>query len=159
MGLNIMMFVKEMDDSFALEILAWKYDKPYDSYSNEYSSEAMHELLNHLYFVVVDNQDAIIGYFCIEESAQLPIGEDMGIYPPGYIDVGIGMRPDLTGKGKGELFLSFILEQLHAGAIPIRLTVAVFNTRAIHLYERLGFVKDQEFPKDDVVFMTMVKRP
>ncbi|EKN71546.1 hypothetical protein BABA_00890 [Neobacillus bataviensis LMG 21833] len=151
-------YVKEMDDIFAEEILGWKYEAPYDFYNNEYSVDAVRELLNHSYFVVLDN-DEIFGYFCSGESAQVPIGSMFGAYPEGYLDIGIGMNPIFTGQGRGLLFFLFILNHIKEifGDAPLRLTVASFNSRAIHLYEKIGFVNENEFRHGDVVFMTMVK--
>jgi RimJ/RimL family protein N-acetyltransferase len=36
--------------------------------------------------------------------------------------------------------------------------VAKFNERAIHLYEKLGFVYENEFDTKNATFITMVKR-
>lgn len=43
------------------------------------------------------------------------------------------------------------------GNVPVRLTVAAFNQRAIHLYEKFGFVKEMEFAAVSVDFQTMRK--
>lgn len=155
----MLLFVKEMDEIFAEEILSWKYEAPYDFYNNENSVDAVQELLNHSYSAVLDDQDKVFGFFCIGASAQVPIGTDFEVYSEGYIDVGIGMNPVFTGKGRGLSFLTFILLQINKvyGATPIRLTVAKFNSRAIHLYEKFGFVREKEFSHGDIVFMTMVK--
>jgi RimJ/RimL family protein N-acetyltransferase len=56
-------------------------------------------------------------------------------------EVGIGLRPDLKGRGRGQ---SFLLAQLDYAAgqwqpTTFRLFVAAWNERAIRLYERLGF--------------------
>ena len=155
----MMLYVKEMDEIFAEEILSWKYEAPYDFYNNDYSVDAVRELMNQSYSTVLDDQDEVFGFFCIGESAQVPIGIDFGAYPKGYIDVGIGMNPEFTGQGRGLTFLTFILNYIKEvyGDVPLRLTVAVFNSRAIHLYEKLGFVKEKEFTNGDVVFNTMVR--
>ncbi len=73
--------------------------------------------------------------------------------------MGLGMNPKLVGKGSGLNFCSFILFYIEQNYkdIPIRLTVATFNHRAIHLYEKLGFVKKDAFSSDFAEFMTMVK--
>jgi RimJ/RimL family protein N-acetyltransferase len=153
------LFVKEMDDIFAEEILNWGYDAPYDFYNNEFSVDARRELLNNSYLAILDQQEELIGFFCIGESAQVPIGSNLGANPEGYIDVGIGMNPVFTGQGLGFLFFSYILNHIREvhGLCPIRLTVAAFNTRAIHLYEKLGFVKDKVFNHRDIVFITMIR--
>ena len=57
------------------------------------------------------------------------------------ITIGLGMRPDLTGKGSGKNFFIFILESIK-NTFPekkMRLTVAEFNARAIKVYESTGF--------------------
>jgi RimJ/RimL family protein N-acetyltransferase len=57
------------------------------------------------------------------------------------VEVGIGLRPDLTGRGLGESFLRAQLEYASETWQPttFRLFVAAWNERAIRLYERLGF--------------------
>lgn len=69
------------------------------------------------------------------------------------------MNPKMVGKGNGFELCSFILRYIEKNYIgsPIRLTVAKFNQRAIHLYEKLGFVKKDEFTTDFAEFMTMIK--
>jgi len=66
------LYVKEMDEIFAEEILSWKYEAPYDFYNNEYSVDAVQELMNHSYSAVLDDQDELFGFFCMGESAQVP---------------------------------------------------------------------------------------
>ncbi|ETI69528.1 GNAT family N-acetyltransferase [Neobacillus vireti] len=155
----MLLYLKEMDEIFAEKILSWSYETPYDFYDNEYSVEAVQEMLNHSYSAILDDHDEVFGFFCIGDSAQVPIGADFGAYPQGYIDVGIGMNPEFTGRGKGFSFFTFILQQIYEvhGVVPVRLTVATFNTRAIRLYEKLGFVKEKEFCHRDIEFLTMVK--
>jgi len=55
--------------------------------------------------------------------------------------VGIGLRPDLCGRGLGERFLDAQLAYARERWRPhtFRLYVTAWNTRAIRLYERLGF--------------------
>jgi [ribosomal protein S18]-alanine N-acetyltransferase len=100
-----------------------------------------------------------LAFFCIGDAAKVPIGIQFGAYSEEFIDIGIGMKPELTGHGYGITFFSFILEHIkdHFKDIPIRLTVAKFNQRAIHLYEKFGFIKKMEFKKDPTAFITMVK--
>ena len=54
---------------------------------------------------------------------------------------GIGLRPDLTGRGLGAPYLHAQLAYAQAQWHPrtFRLYVASWNARAIKLYERLGF--------------------
>ncbi len=60
---------------------------------------------------------------------------------PGVVEIGIGLRPDLCGCGLGERFMRKELDYARGEWSPhtFRLSVTVWNTRAITLYERLGF--------------------
>ncbi|MEX3744645.1 MULTISPECIES: GNAT family N-acetyltransferase [Lysinibacillus] len=150
-------FIREMNEIYAINILNWKYEAPYDFYNNELSEESLKELLDNPYYSIVNDQEELVGFFCTGTSAQVPRGQDCGAYLGKYIDIGIGMKPELTGKGIGTEFFSFILNQLQQeNHSPLRLTVATFNTRAIHLYEKLGFKKVMEFTAS-TEFITMKK--
>ncbi|RDW17595.1 GNAT family N-acetyltransferase [Oceanobacillus arenosus] len=151
--------IQKMTEKYAVEILCWKYEKPYDFYNHVLTSDAILELVTNKYFVVLDEYNQLVGYFCIGKSAQVPAGVQYGAYKEDFIDVGIGMKPEFTGKGMGSEFFAQILEFIEAqnknGAI--RLTVATFNERAINLYEKLGFVKKMTFERRKMDFITMVR--
>lgn len=142
-----------------MEILLWKYEKPYDLYNDELNSEAVDEILDNPYFVIVEQDYELIGYFCTGESAQVPAGNKVNAYEESCIDIGIGLKPSLTGKGFGSTFFSFILQDIREShpKTPMRLTVATFNKRAIHLYEKFGFVEQKKFDSAVTEFITMVK--
>jgi RimJ/RimL family protein N-acetyltransferase len=59
----------------------------------------------------------------------------------GVVEVGIGLRPDLVGRGLGERFMRGELDYAREHFAPhtFRLYVTEWNARAIALYERLGF--------------------
>jgi ribosomal-protein-alanine N-acetyltransferase len=153
------LFVMDMTKDFARQVLNWKYEKPYELYNNELTDEAMREVLNNAYFAVVDDVEELVGFFCIGESAQVPIGSLFGVYKEDLIDIGIGMKPELTGKGFGYPFFSFILNEIKEIFDPnsVRLTVIKSNSRAIHLYQKFGFVMEKEFNTEEMVFIIMVK--
>ncbi|MFJ3386159.1 MULTISPECIES: GNAT family N-acetyltransferase [unclassified Lysinibacillus] len=151
------LYIREMNEIFATDILSWKYEEPYDFYNNDLCDEALKEILESPYYSIVNDKEELVGFFCTGTSAQVPIGRDYSAYLDEYIDVGIGMKPELTGKGYGSEFFSFILNQLQQeNHSPLRLTVATFNTRAIHLYEKFGFTKVMEFTAS-TEFITMKK--
>jgi [ribosomal protein S18]-alanine N-acetyltransferase len=153
------LLVRNMTEEYAKQILTWKYEAPYDFYNNEETSESLNELLETPYYSVLNQDHGLVGFFCIGSAAQVPYGNTVGAYNEDMKDIGIGMNPAITGQGFGTPFFSFILSyiqdtyQLDA----IRLTVANFNQRAIHLYTKLGFVKKVEFNRDTTEFITMVK--
>ncbi|WP_430788050.1 GNAT family N-acetyltransferase [Virgibacillus flavescens] len=150
---------RKMTQDFAVETLHWKYEKPYDLYNNELNSEAIEELLSYSYFAIVDQDDELLGYFCTGVSAQVPAGNKVKAYSEDMVDIGIGMKPTLTGKGFGTTFFSFILHDIEQANpnLRMRLTVATFNKRAIRLYEKFGFIKKNKFESDLTEFITMVK--
>lgn len=152
-------FIRNISTEDALQILNWKYEAPYDFYNNEESEGAVKELLENSYSVIVDDRNQLVGFFCTGDSAQVPAGSQYGAYSEECIDIGLGMKPDLTGKGLGSLFFSFILGHIQETyqEVPLRLTVAKFNERAIRLYEKLGFKPKTEFSNGTAVFMTMIK--
>jgi [ribosomal protein S18]-alanine N-acetyltransferase len=152
--------VKRMKEEYAKQILTWKYEAPYDLYNNEESSESLNELLENPYYVVLNTDETLIGFFCIGSAAQVPFGNTVGAYTEDISDIGIGMNPTLTGKGFGAEFFSFILSYILEiyKVNSLRLSVAAFNQRAIHLYTKLGFVKEMEFSRGSIEFITMVKK-
>ncbi|WP_442599601.1 GNAT family N-acetyltransferase [Neobacillus sp. D3-1R] len=153
------LFTKDMNEVYAKEILTWKYEAPFDFYNIDFSDEALEELLNNNYFAIVNDTNQLIGFFCFGKAAQVPIGERYGAYTEDMVDFGLGMKPDLTGQGKGFEFLTFILDSIReTEKKPLRLTVASFNKRAIKLYEKLGFVKEMTFLLKETEFDTMIQK-
>lgn len=153
------LIIKNMTEKYAVEVLCWKYEKPYDYYNNVLTSGAILELVSYRYYVMLNEHSKIVGYFCIGKPARVPSDHFKEAYKEDCIDIGIGMNPALTGKGFGKVFFQKILEFVEEKyEKDIRLTVALFNKRAIHLYEAFQFKEGVRFTRDDVEFMTMIKR-
>ncbi|MEH7461950.1 GNAT family N-acetyltransferase [Bacillus thuringiensis] len=132
----------------AKEINTWQYEAPYEIYSFNGEDDTLKELLDGTYYGVCDEQDTFIGYFCFGDNAQVPGGRDAKLYTTErVIDIGLGMKPALTGKGLGISFLQAGLQFAKEEFRPetIRLSVAAFNERAIHLYMKAGFQKKVSF--------------
>jgi RimJ/RimL family protein N-acetyltransferase len=133
--------------SDAEEISGWRYPEPFSSYDGNPSS--IPGLLDprYDYHAVFDDTGELVGYFCFGADATIPEGRRRGLYGDDALDVGLGMRPDLTGRGRGLEFvragLRFAEEKFSPPAF--RLTVAAFNRRAVAVYEKAGFDLIQEF--------------
>ncbi|PGS48677.1 GNAT family N-acetyltransferase [Bacillus sp. AFS041924] len=153
------LYIKKMTETYATEILNWNYPAPYDFYNNKLSKEALEELLGNTYFAVTDQNELLIGFYCIGETAQVPKGNEFGVYENECVDLGLGVRPNLTGKGFGSEFFKFILERIleSINFSTLRLTVAKFNKRAIRLYKNFGFKVENEFYTERAEFITMVR--
>ncbi len=152
---------KDMNETYAKEILSWKYRAPYDFYNNETTPENVKEMLGNHYHAVVNQLGELVAYYCVGNAAQVPVGRQFGVYNEDYFDIGIGVKPDWTGKGYGSHFFSAILSFIknEANKRPIRLTVASVNQRAIRLYQRFGFEQVTSFQRDDTIFLIMILGP
>lgn len=153
-----------MTEADARSVLSWAYDPPYDFYNLEPAQieEAIGETLDGSHWSVRDAEGDLAGFLSVGPTGQVPGGCTAGVYEtyPG-LDIGLGMRPDLTGQGRGlDFFLAcvdFVRRELHAG--DLRLSVATFNERAIRVYERAGFRRGPVFHSPssagDAEFMLM----
>lgn len=127
------MKVVEWTEVHAEEVAGWRYEPPYDFYdlASDPADEAAMRDPSHAdhHRAVLDDEGEHLDafwYFARHDDV---------------VEVGIGLRPDLTGRGLGEPFLraqlAYAAEQW--GPATFRLFVAAWNERAIRLYERLGF--------------------
>ena len=137
-----------MNNEQARAVVAWRYEAPYDFYDMAHDSEGLEELLGppelrRGYYAVLSGKE-LVGFFCYGPGGQLS-GFD---YPDdGSVDVGLGLRPDLTGKGLGLEFIRAGLAFARRRFSPagLRLIVAIFNERAISVYEHAGFRRVEAF--------------
>lgn len=128
-------------------IATWVYEPPYALYNWE--AEPTEEELRFFvdpangYYSISDHDGALVGYCCFGADAQVPGGE----YSVTALDIGLGVRPDLTGRGRGHLFSEGVVEfaRRSVAALPLRVTVASFNQRAMRVWERTGFHQQATF--------------
>ncbi len=120
----------------------WHYDGEYSFYDMEADEEDLQEFVDpelrgDSKFAVMEDRD-LIGFFSVTKVVDLTY------------DIGLGMRPDLTNKGKGLEFikagLAFIIKKYNPSKIT--LSVATFNQRAINVYRKLGFHDVKTFMQD-----------
>ncbi|WNS45951.1 GNAT family N-acetyltransferase [Paenibacillus sp. MMS20-IR301] len=143
--------IRLMDEQSAREILHWKYDAPYAMYNmmeDSDDSEDIEELMDGSYFGVRTPDGTLIGFFCYGRNAQVGGGVQQGLYLDGTaLDIGLGLRPELTGGGRGLAFLQAGMKfgQQNYPARRFRLSVAAFNLRAVSLYKKAGFLPGQRF--------------
>ena len=124
-----------MDASTAREIAdGWKYPPPYDFYDMTADPEDYQEFVTPAlwpdFFLQVRRGGRLFGFLSGDLSEE---GR--------AVEIGLGMRPDLTGRGLGLMFMRRNLDwirEAHPSA-EIRLSVASFNERGIKVYRRSGF--------------------
>lgn len=151
-----------LTEEYASSIAEWVYEEPYSFYNMDGSEECISELMNGDYYYVLNNDNELFGFICTGDSARVAGGHEIGIYNNDkYIDLGLGLSPALTAKGSGVNFLTsciqFVKKEYHTSSL--QLVVAIFNERAIKVYERVGFVKKQLFKSkvgnEEVDFIVM----
>lgn len=129
----------------AKEICSWKYPDEYSVYNMESWGEVVkqnwaitNEQKRQEQFRSVYKNNELIGYFRFRNI-------------DGNINLGLGMKPELCGKGLGKEFLQFILNTDELKNKTIELEVRKFNQRAIKSYESVGFVKIKEEEKETLI--------
>jgi RimJ/RimL family protein N-acetyltransferase len=125
--------VEEWTEDHASAVAAWRYEPPYDFYdlaSDPADEAAMRDPTRAENFraVLANGGDRLDAFWYFDWHGEV-------------VEVGIGLRPDLTGHGHGGSFLSaqltYSVENWHPASF--RLFVAAWNERAIRLYRRFGF--------------------
>ena len=74
------------------------------------------------------------------------------------LDIGLGVRPDLTGKGRGSDYLNAVIDfaQRTYGPERLRVTIAAFNTRARRVWEGAGFQRSRHFRADQGIRISWI---
>lgn len=141
---------------------AWHYPPPYDIYNlgEEPSPEEMAYCLEpqYQYHVMLDATDVIVAFCSFGVDGQVPGGD----YSADALDIGLGLRPELTGQGKGveyvQRVIDFALEKFTPNAL--RVTIAAFNRRAQKVWEKAGFTEISRFgrERDQMPFVIYLRR-
>lgn len=127
----------------ARAISRWRYEGVYAFYDQEalpmLSLALFRPLLRALgleAFVVFDDAGERTGIFTFTQRGDV-------------VEIGLAMRPDLTGRGMGLAFVAAGLDFARARYAPRRFTldVATFNERARRVYERAGFKPLETFTR------------
>lgn len=139
--------IQPMTREVAQAILSWQYSGEYAIYNltSEYTEADVAPFLdpdNH-YYAIHTPAAELVGFCCFGRDAQVPGGD----YSTEALDVGLGMRPDWTGQGRGRLFLAAILAFAQQTFAPqlFRATIASFNVRSQRLFARHGFQEQTRF--------------
>lgn len=130
----------------ARSVADWSYPPPYDIYD---ADPAHPELFlrrddeDEGYYPAVDENGTIVAFAVFGTEARV-WGQQSH---EGILDVGAGVRPDLTSRGLGSLLINQIILLGRALYAPVsmRTAVAAFNTRSLALCTRTGFRQVREF--------------
>lgn len=138
----------------ALALLEWRYPEPYQVYNlgGEYREETLIELTDQRspYYAAYDEQGLLVGFINVGTSALVwGAGEPRVLIDEehGMTALGLGLRPDLTGRGLGLSFVESALAFLKDQFFPrqVGLFVLAWNKRAVRVYEQAGFQQIRAF--------------
>ena len=132
--------IRPMTAADASAIATWRYPGEYSFYDADADPADLAELL--------DPAEWGQRYFAADELAGHTLAGQLVVKLTGpAAEIGLGLRPDLTGRGLGEPFLRACLNFASAtlGAQSYTLAVAAFNRRAITVYQRAGFQEVDRF--------------
>jgi len=146
---TVLYTISPLSGENARNITTWRYVTPFDLY--DLTPQVLPDILNpdYYYHQVLDQNGDLIGYCCFGLDAQVPGGEYL-INEPAVLDVGVGLRPDLTGEGRGHKFVSAILEFATDRFHPdrFRVTIADFNQRSLRTFRKHGFKESHHFVRE-----------
>jgi len=136
-----------LTETEAREIINWRYPAPYDFYDlGEADPDVVLQNLfnpNSPHFAIATDEVDFLGFCVAGPEAQVPGGD----YSEPALDIGIGLRPEETGRGLGKLVLTEFLASLLATYPPnrFRATIADFNLRSQRTFLGLGFLETSRF--------------
>ena len=116
--------IRRASEDTLRELETWRYPLPYDFYDGD-----VDPVLNpERFYGALDADGSLVGFYYFEEKGEA-------------LEIGLGLRPDLAGRGLGLEFFRAGVEYGRRRFRPERiiLAVAAFNERAIAVYERGGF--------------------
>lgn len=138
-----------LDRDWALAILNWRYTPPYDYYN--FDADTVQEDLCYLldsenvFYAILNLRGELEGYCSFGLDGQVSGGN----YKIEALDIGMGIRPDLTGQGHGKQYAQAVVQYAvdRYQAQKLRVTIAKFNQRAQRVWEKIGFKQVEEFAK------------
>ncbi len=146
---------RAMTQAEAELVADWSYEPPYDFYDFRKDPEDLAELFDadvragDYHSAYRDGE--LVGFFSFKVHGDA-------------LEIGLGLRPDLTGRGTGLEFVEAGLDFARATFSPetLWLDVTTWNERAKKVYERAGFepghVWTQTTGRSPVEFLRMSRR-
>ncbi|OGN96783.1 MAG: hypothetical protein A2Z77_00035 [Chloroflexi bacterium RBG_13_51_36] len=133
-----------MNEKHANDVANWHYDDVYSFYDMAADEDDLSILMDtknwkNIIRAVLNENDELAGWAALyTENDEFWLS--------------LGMRPDLTGRGLGQEFVSecvdYAVSRYRSIKRTIKLHVALFNQRAIKVYQRVGFVETKKTIRD-----------
>ncbi len=136
--------LRPLSETDGRQICGWRYEPPYDEYNwpewermaadgIEFADPAIRQ---EQYCAVYDEEAELCGF-----AQFFPLA--------GVTRLGLGLRPDLCGRGLGQAFVEAVVREAarRAPDNEIDLEVLVWNHRALKVYEKAGFVRTDTYER------------
>jgi [ribosomal protein S18]-alanine N-acetyltransferase len=155
--------ISPLDEAMAREMVTWRYEPPYDVYNISGNEVAMAEAVDYYadakngVYAILESGSGFVGFCSFGEDGKVGGGD----YKVDALDIGMGIRPDMTGQGKGRVFAATAIKfaQAHFKPNRLRVVVAKFNLRAQKVWQNMGFVMTAEFTSafDSSQYVMMIR--
>ena len=151
---------RPVDEASAREFLQWKYDPPYELYNyspDNFESDLAYHLDpdNNIFSMYKDEE--LVGYCSFGQDARVRGGD----YAEAALDIGLMIKPSLTGQGLGSDFVKNIVQYAISEfqASKLRVTILESNLRAQRVWEKNVFHKKSSFCRgtDQLPFVILIK--
>lgn len=137
-----------MNAADAEQLTHWHYQPPYQMYNSTSDLALIPSFIDpqNAYYSIIKNGE-LVAFCCFGKEAKVPGGD----YRQEALDIGLGVRPDLTGQGRGHMYIADVLNFARSkfDATHFRITVAAFNERALKVWKKAGFQQVQTFQAQD----------
>lgn len=135
-------------------IAGWRYAAPYDVY-NDFSKG----VASGAFRALCGADETLCGAFSWGTESRVFAAADLYTAQPDWLDFGVGLAPDLAGRGHGVMACTAALRWLQGAFHPaaFRLAVYEWNVRARRVYARLGFLPQTK--RGDFLIMIREERP
>ena len=148
-----------MNEENARKIASWRYDESLEFYNHNLSEieETLQEFLDieNAYYSILNNRNELVAYCCFGADARVKGGN----YDVEALDIGFGMRPNLTRRGITLRIINAVYDftKSHFSTTLFRVTVAEFNQQALRIYQKAGFEQVQKFQRvqDGMYFLVL----
>lgn len=128
----------------ARELATWAYPPPFDLYdAADPATFLTTGAPGEGCYPAVDDDGRLVAFAVLGAEARV-LGQEPA---DGVVDVGIGVRPDVTGRGLGGALVGQVvaLAAELTGARAARAAVAAFNERSLALCRSAGFEDVRQF--------------
>lgn len=126
--------VQAFTEDHAIQMCTWKYEVPYDVYNTDWKT------VQEQNWGMTDKRKRAEEFHSVYDGNEF-VGFFRLVKKEGYFMLGLGLRPDVCGKGLGKELISLIKNYFgsYYPASTLRLEVRDFNSRAIKCYRKCGF--------------------